>query len=75
MTSEGEKLIADRLGEIAALLAVLVRRDGESQTTTIMELSKAGLAPSRIGELLGTSTSTVTSTVSKAKAKASPKAK
>lgn len=72
MTNEGEKVIADRLGEIAALLAVLVRRDGESQAATILELSKAGIAPSRIGELLGTTTSTVRSTVSKAKAKDSP---
>lgn len=72
MTVEADALIVDRLGEIAALLTIIVKRDAGTQAETILELSKAGIAPTRVAALLGTTTSTVTGSLSKAKTKARP---
>ncbi len=59
----------DPLDEIARLLAVLVRRDCESQTEAITEIARVGIGARRIGELLGTSPNTVNVTLQKAKKK------
>jgi DNA-binding CsgD family transcriptional regulator len=45
--------------EIVRLLAVQLRRDSESQTEAIVELGRAGFAPIRIAELMGTTGNTV----------------
>lgn len=63
------------LKEIAALLAVLVKR-GSIQSTVIKELGSVGLSPKRIAELLGTTPNTVNVALHKArhsKTKKSPK--
>lgn len=64
-----EDVLAERLGEISALLTIIIKRDSESQAATILEMSKAGISPTRIATLLGTGTSTVTGTISKAKSR------
>jgi DNA-directed RNA polymerase specialized sigma24 family protein len=53
--------------EVVRLLAIQLRRDAESQAEAIEELSKAGFGPSRIAELLGTTSNTVNVAISNAK--------
>lgn len=53
--------------EVVRLLAIQLRRDTESQAQAIEELSKAGFGPSRIAELLGTTSNTVNVAISNAK--------
>lgn len=59
--------LEELLDDIARLLAVQVRSIFESQSEAIVEMHRAGLAPSRIAELLGTSRGTVNVSVSRAK--------
>lgn len=59
----------DPQDEIARLLATQIRLSLPSQTQAILELSRAGLKPPRIAELLGTSTATAKVTVAKARKK------
>ena len=53
--------------EVVRLLAIQLRRDVESQSQAIEELSRAGFGPSRIAELLGTTPNTVNVAISNAK--------
>jgi DNA-directed RNA polymerase specialized sigma24 family protein len=55
--------------EIVRLLAILVRRQVESQADAILELHRAGFGPSRIAELLGTTAGTVNVAVNRFKSK------
>lgn len=57
----------EALEDIARLLAVLVRRTGDSQAEVIRELSAVGIAPRRIASLLGTTPNTVSVTLSKSR--------
>lgn len=57
------------LDEVARLLALLVRLQVNSQTQAILELSRIGIGPSRVAELLGTSAATARVTVNQSKSK------
>ena len=57
------------MDEIARLLAVLVRKSFDTQTETILAMSKSGLGSSRIAQLLGTTSNTVNVTLQQAKRK------
>jgi DNA-directed RNA polymerase specialized sigma24 family protein len=59
----------DRDDEIVRLLAILVRRTVESQADAIVELHRAGFGPTRIAELLGTTSGTVNVAVNRFKSK------
>jgi DNA-directed RNA polymerase specialized sigma24 family protein len=62
------------LDELVRLLALQVRYLFPSQAEASVALSKAGFKPSRIAQLLGTTTSTVTTDLQRArKAKAAKK--
>jgi DNA-directed RNA polymerase specialized sigma24 family protein len=63
MSKETEQMLDD----IARLLSVILRSTFETQTDAIEAMSKAGLTPTRIAGLLGTSSATVRDAVSKAK--------
>jgi hypothetical protein len=56
------------------LLSIQLRKDAGSQAQAIEEMSKAGFGPTRIAELLGTTSGTVTVTLAKAKKRAAKKA-
>jgi predicted transcriptional regulator len=58
---------ADRLDEIARLLATQIRLSKESQADTIIELGRAGIGYRRIAELLGTTPNTANVTLQRAK--------
>jgi DNA-directed RNA polymerase specialized sigma24 family protein len=53
--------------ELVRLRVIELRHRFGSQTETILELSRAGFGPSRIAELLGTTSNTVNVTLQKAK--------
>lgn len=53
--------------EIARLLATLIRLQTENQSQAITELSKAGIGPTRIAQLLGTSAGTVNVAIQRSK--------
>ena len=72
MASRSERT-PDGQDEIARLLALQVRLQIGSQGETIQELSKIGFGPSRIAELLGTTSNTVNVTLQKAKKKTQTK--
>ncbi len=55
--------------EISRLLATQIRLSLPNQTAAILELGRAGISPSRIAELLGTSPATAKVTIAKAKKK------
>ncbi len=57
----------DPLEEVVRLLAIQLRRQTESQAEAIDELNRAGFAPKRIAELLGTTPNTVNVSISKKK--------
>lgn len=59
----------DTLDEVARLLAVLIRLQTSSQAEAIREMSKSGVGPSRIAELLGTTSNTVNVTLVKSRRK------
>jgi DNA-directed RNA polymerase specialized sigma24 family protein len=59
--------IARLLDELVRLHALDLRRRSASQVDAILELSKAGLGPTRIAELLGTTAGTVNVALAKAK--------
>jgi DNA-binding CsgD family transcriptional regulator len=61
--------------EIVRLLTLQVRRQHESQTEVIHEMSRAGFGAARIADLLGTTANTVNVTLQKAKRKKAPKVK
>jgi len=63
--------IARLLDELVRLHALDVRRGSASQVDAILELSKAGLGPSRIADLLGTTPGTVNVALAKAKKRTS----
>jgi DNA-directed RNA polymerase specialized sigma24 family protein len=49
--------------EVVRLLATLIRQNCDTQSDAILELSKAGLGPTRISELLGTTVATTKTTI------------
>jgi hypothetical protein len=49
--------------EIVRLLATIVRQNCDTQNNAILELSRAGLGPTRISELLGTTVATTKSAI------------
>ena len=53
--------------EITRLLALHLRLALPNQTQAILELNRAGFGPTRIAELLGTSTATAKVTIQKAR--------
>ena len=53
--------------DIARLLAVLVRLQLPTQADAIRELARAGIGPTRIASLLGTTSNTVNVTLAQAK--------
>jgi DNA-directed RNA polymerase specialized sigma24 family protein len=55
--------------ELARLIATQIRLSVPNQTQAILELSRAGFGPTRIAELLGTSTATAKVTVAKSRKK------
>lgn len=55
------------LDEVARLLAVQIRTGSESQGEAVVEMYRAGISPSRIAELLGTTPGTVNVSISRAK--------
>jgi DNA-binding NarL/FixJ family response regulator len=57
----------DRDEELVRLITIQLRLQLGSQSKCIAELSKAGLGPKRIAELLGTTPNTVNVTLQKAK--------
>jgi hypothetical protein len=63
----------DPIEEVVRLLAIQLRRDAESQTEAIEEMSRAGFGPTRIAELLGTTSNTVNVAISTAKKRKRPK--
>jgi DNA-directed RNA polymerase specialized sigma24 family protein len=63
----------DAQEEIARLLAIQLRLQLGSQSEAIQELNKVGFGPSRIADLLGTTSNTVNVTIQKAKKKGARK--
>lgn len=59
--------------EVVRLLALQIRMQFESQADAIRELNKAGFGPTRIAELLGTTSGTVGVTLAKTKKRAAKK--
>jgi DNA-directed RNA polymerase specialized sigma24 family protein len=57
----------DRQEELVRLKVIELRQRLGSQTEAIIELREAGFGPSRIADLLGTSSNTVNVTLQKAK--------
>jgi DNA-binding CsgD family transcriptional regulator len=57
------------LEDVARLLAVLVMNSFDTQSEAIEAMSKAGMKPNRIADLLGTTPGTVKTTVKRAKRK------
>jgi DNA-binding CsgD family transcriptional regulator len=57
------------LEELVRLLAIQLRRGAASQAQAIEEMSRAGFGPTRIAELLGTTSNTVNVAISNAKKK------
>lgn len=53
--------------EVARLLALQIRLSVGNQARAIVELSRAGIRPSRIAELLGTSPGTVNAALQRSK--------
>lgn len=64
MTQDGPAL-----EDVARLLAVLVMNSFDTQSEAIEAMSKAGMKPNRIADLLGTTPGTVKTTVKRAKRK------
>lgn len=59
--------IARLLDELVRLHALELRTRSASQVDAILELNKAGIGPTRIAELLGTTPGTVNVALAKAK--------
>jgi hypothetical protein len=59
--------IARLLDELVRLQAMEVRRRADSQVAAILELRQAGIGPTRIAELLGTTANTVNVAIANAK--------
>lgn len=58
---------AEEMDEVARLLALQIRLTVGSQSQAIVELERAGLRPSRIADLLGTSVGTVNVTLQRSR--------
>lgn len=63
---------AELLDEIVRLLAVQIRLQVPTQTEAITAMAEAGLGPSRIAELLGTSSNTVNVAISRSRKAGTP---
>jgi hypothetical protein len=63
----------DQQEEIVRLLSLQVRAQFDNQADAIRELSRAGFGPTRIAELLGTTSGTVNVTLAKSKSKSPTK--
>jgi DNA-directed RNA polymerase specialized sigma24 family protein len=61
--------IAKRLDELVRLHALDVRRRSDNQVEAILELNRAGIGPSRIAEILGTTSNTVNVAIAREKRK------
>jgi DNA-directed RNA polymerase specialized sigma24 family protein len=59
--------------ELVRLKVLELRHRLETQTETILELSKVGFSAARIADLLGTTTNTVNVTIQRARRKTKPK--
>ena len=55
--------------EIVRLLATIMRQNCDTQSDAIIELNRAGLGPTRISELLGTTVATTKSAIKRARRK------
>jgi len=62
----------DKLDDVARLLAVLIKLQTPTQAEAIREMSRSGLGPTRIAQLLGTTPNTVNVTIGKSKKKGTP---
>jgi DNA-binding CsgD family transcriptional regulator len=60
------------LDQIVRLQALQIRLGMASQAEAIVELSKSGIGPSRIAELMGTTPGTVKVAIQRAKSKPRP---
>lgn len=67
MVTGKKELRMEPMEEIARLLAIQIRRGSGSQAETAIELSRTGFGPTRIAQLLGTSTATVSKDLQRAK--------
>jgi DNA-binding CsgD family transcriptional regulator len=67
--------IARLLDEMIRLQALEVRRRADSQVEAILELRKAGIGPTRIADLLGTTANTVNVAIANAKKSTKSKTK
>jgi DNA-directed RNA polymerase specialized sigma24 family protein len=65
--------IARLLDEVVRLQALEVRKRAATQNEAIIDLSNAGIGPSRISELLGTTPGTVSVALAKARKRKSQK--
>lgn len=74
MDSDGALEIVRRLDKLIALSAIAALQ-GKSQGEQIELLSRAGLLPKDIAQLIGTTPNTVSVTLSQLKRRAAPKAK
>jgi transcriptional regulator len=63
------------LDELIRLHALEVRRRADSQVEAILELRRAGIGPTRIAELLGTTANTVNVALANAKKRKHQEAK
>lgn len=61
--------VEDLLDQIVRLQALQVRMSFSNQAEAIVELSKTGIGPSRIAELMGTTPGTVKVAIQRAKSK------
>jgi DNA-directed RNA polymerase specialized sigma24 family protein len=63
----------DTQEEVVRLLAIQIRRTSTSQAEVVREMSRAGFAPKRIAELLGSSPNSVNQVLAEAKRRATKK--
>lgn len=61
--------VEELLDQVVRLQALQIRMNFPNQAETIIELSKAGIGPSRIAELMGTTPGTVKVAIQRSKTK------
>jgi DNA-directed RNA polymerase specialized sigma24 family protein len=71
----GKTTTMDAREEIVRLLAIQIRRTAKSQAEAIAEMGKVGFGPTRIAQLLGTTTGTAEQALTNAKRAKTKKAK
>lgn len=71
--SAGRRGEADPLEDVVRLLALSIRLQLGSQSQAIAELAKTGFGPTRIAEILGTTTGTVNVALQRSRKKQAPK--